>query len=108
MPAHRLTQAVLNLVVNAGEAMREPGVISVRAETSADGRRVRLAIADEGEGMTPEVRRRAFDPFYSTTEDGLGLGLPHARKLVESMGGSIELRNIPGGGAEVEMSVPAA
>lgn len=72
------------------------------------GDRALVRVRDHGPGFSEEAFRRAFDPFYSTSDEGLGLGLPHARKLVEGMGGSIELRNVPDGGAEVEMSLPAA
>jgi signal transduction histidine kinase len=65
-----------------------------------------IRVRDRGEGFTPEAFERAFDPFYSTTPDGLGLGLPHARKSIEAMGGHIELRNVPDGGAEVEVTLP--
>lgn len=68
-----------------------------------DGRSV-IRVRDRGEGFTEEAFERAFDPFYSTTDDGLGLGLPHARKVIEGMDGRIELRNVPDGGAEVEIS----
>jgi len=73
-----------------------------------DGSRAKITVKDRGPGFSEEAFRRAFDPFYSTSDDGLGLGLPHARKLLESMGGGIELRNVPGGGAEVEMTLPLA
>ncbi len=72
-----------------------------------DGRGA-LVVRDRGPGFSEEAFERAFDPFYSTTSDGLGLGLPHARKVVEGMGGRIELRNPPDGGAEVELSFPLA
>jgi len=75
--------------------------------TEVDGR-VKIVVRDRGEGFTEEAFRRAFDPFYSTSEEGLGLGLPHARKVLEGMGGRIELRNVPDGGAEVEISFQAA
>jgi signal transduction histidine kinase len=71
-----------------------------------DGRSL-VRIRDRGRGFSEEAFKRAFDPFYSETEEGLGLGLPHARKTVEAMGGSITLRNVPDGGAEVEVSLPA-
>ena len=72
-----------------------------------DGR-ARIVVRDRGQGFSEEAFTRAFDPFYSTSEEGLGLGLPHARKVVEGMGGRIELRNVPDGGAEVELSFPSA
>lgn len=66
-----------------------------------------VRIRDRGRGFSEEAFKRAFDPFYSESEEGLGLGLPHARKTVEAMGGSITLRNVPDGGAEVEVSLPS-
>jgi signal transduction histidine kinase len=73
-----------------------------------EGARAKITIRDRGPGFSEEAFRRAFDPFYSTSEDGLGLGLPHARKVIEAMGGRIELRNVPDGGAEVELSFPTS
>jgi len=70
---------------------------------AVDGRAL-VTVRDRGEGFTEEAFKRAFDPFYSTTKEGLGLGLPHARTLIEGMGGRVELRNVPDGGAEVEVS----
>ena len=67
-----------------------------------------IRVRDRGPGFSEEALRRAFDPFYSTAEDGLGLGLPHARRVIEGMGGRIELRNAPSGGGEAEISFPAA
>lgn len=67
-----------------------------------------VRIRDRGKGFSDEAFQRAFDPFYSTTDDGLGLGLPHARRVIEGMGGSIELRNVPDGGGEVQISFTAA
>lgn len=81
---------------------------TVDLAVAKDGAHATITVRDRGRGFTEEAFRRAFDPFYSTSEEGLGLGLPHARKVVESMGGSIELRNLPDGGAEVQISLPAA
>ncbi len=66
----------------------------------------RIVVRDQGPGFSEEAFKRAFDPFYSTTPDGLGLGLPHARRTLEAMGGEVELRNAPDGGAEVEIRLP--
>jgi signal transduction histidine kinase len=70
-----------------------------------DGQAV-VAVRDHGPGFTAEALERAHDLFYTTTESGLGLGIPFARKVVESLGGTMELRNREGGGAEVSVSLP--
>ncbi len=72
------------------------------------GGRAKITVRDRGPGFSEEAFKRAFDPFYSTSDEGLGLGLPHARNVIEEMGGAIELRNMPDGGAEVEVSLPAS
>lgn len=89
-------------------AARFGGGQTVDLTVARDGGRAKITIRDRGKGFTEEAFKRAFDPFYSTSDAGLGLGLPHARKVVESMGGRIELRNVPDGGAEVEISFPGA
>lgn len=66
-----------------------------------------VVVADRGPGFTAEALSRAYDPFYSTSEQGLGLGLPQARHLMESMGGEIHLRNGAEGGV-VELLLPVA
>jgi signal transduction histidine kinase len=76
------------------------------AVDASDGR-AQIVVRDRGDGFTEEAFSRAFDPFYSTSDEGLGLGLPHARRVIEGMGGRIELRNVPDGGAEVEISFPS-
>lgn len=85
-------------------ASRFGGVGTIDLTVEEDGDRGRIVVRDRGTGFSEEAFSRAFDPFYSTSEEGLGLGLPHARKVIEGMGGHIELRNVPDGGAEVEVS----
>jgi len=89
-------------------AARFGGGSTVDVTVVREGPRAVVKVRDRGEGFTEEAFKRAFDPFYSSAPDGLGLGLPHARKVVEGMGGTIELRNVPDGGAEVELSFPGA
>jgi len=98
-------QYALYLVLH--NAARFGGGQTVDVTVSGNGGRATITVRDRGRGFGEEAFRRAFDPFYSTSDDGLGLGLPHARKVVEGMGGRIELRNVPDGGAEVELSFPA-
>lgn len=90
---------------NAG---RFGGGATIDLGVDQSGGRVVITVRDRGDGFSEEAFARAFDPFYSTSDGGLGLGLPHARKVVEGMGGQIELRNVPDGGAEVEISFPSA
>lgn len=117
---HALTQAVLNLVVNAGEAIAPParrtgghGLVRVFATlgVGAEGeKRVRLTVTDNGHGMTEEVKRRAFEMFFTTKPRGLGtgLGLALVRKVAERAGGRVELDSEAGKGTTVVIVVPAA
>jgi hypothetical protein len=107
---HRLTQAVLNLVVNAGEATDAGGRVLVWAEPSEDRRSVRLGVTDNGRGMTDEVRRHALDPFFTTKKRGLGtgLGLPLVRGVVQSAGGTLSIDSAPGLGTTVTLVIPAS
>jgi len=88
-------------------AARFGGGATIDVTVVTEGGAARIKVRDRGKGFSEEAFRRAFDPFYSTTDDGLGLGLPHARRAIEGMGGRIELRNVPDGGGEVEISFPS-
>ena len=117
--SHKLTQAVLNLVVNAGEAIqsmrKRPRAARVglwaHADLGKSGRqeRVRLGVADNGPGMTPQVKARVFDAFFTTKTRGLGtgLGLSLVRSVVLGAGGEIDIQAKPGRGTEIVMSFPA-
>lgn len=67
-----------------------------------------LVVRDRGEGFTDEALDRAFEPFYTTSRLGLGLGLYHVRKIVQAMGGTVQVRNRRGGGGQVEIVLPEA
>jgi anti-sigma regulatory factor (Ser/Thr protein kinase) len=110
MPPHGLTQAILNLIVNAGEAMTEPGTIRIWAEADESRGVVRLRVADDGPGMPPEVRRRALDPFFTTKKRGLGtgLGLSLVHSVAQTAGGSVQIESEPGRGTTVTMIFPIA
>jgi signal transduction histidine kinase len=97
---------VLYLVLH--NAARFGGATTIDLSVESEDGRAKIVVRDRGEGFSKEAFSRAFDPFYSTSDEGLGLGLPHARRVLEEMGGKIELRNVPDGGAEVELSFPAA
>jgi signal transduction histidine kinase len=95
----------LYLVLHNASRFGEGYTVDLTVES--DGGRATITVRDHGQGFSEEAFRRAFDPFYSTSDDGLGLGLSHARKVIEAMGGRIDLRNVPDGGAEVAISFPA-
>lgn len=107
---HRLTQAVLNLLVNSGEAVGADGRIRVEASFDAGTDRIRLSISDNGVGMPEEVRRRALDPFFTTKKRGLGtgLGLSLVHGVVRSVGGSIDIRSEPDKGTAITLDIPIA
>jgi signal transduction histidine kinase len=88
-------------------AARFGGGATIDLTVVQEGGEPRIRIRDRGKGFSEEAFKRAFDPFYSEAEDGMGLGLPHARKSIEAIGGKITLRNVPDGGAEVEIALPA-
>jgi signal transduction histidine kinase len=97
---------VLNLVLNALQATPRGGHVVVR--TSGDKRRFVVAVEDDGEGMSPETRDRAFAPFFTTREDGTGLGLPLVRRIAEEHGGSVEISSTLGEGTTVTLAFPPA
>ncbi|MFA6044688.1 MAG: PAS domain-containing sensor histidine kinase [Phycisphaerales bacterium] len=110
---HWLTQAVLNLIVNAGEAIpanAEAGVVRIWATMSDDGKNVRLGVTDNGRGMSQGIRRRALDLFFSTKPRtmGTGLGLPLARNVALRAGGDVEISSEPGRGTTIVLVLPKA
>jgi signal transduction histidine kinase len=112
-----LTQALLNLVINAGQAIpagheQHDGRVCIWAEAieSDRGRRVRLGVTDNGVGMSAEVQRNAFEMFYTTKTRGLGtgLGLPLVAKVVNRAGGSVHIDSEIDKGTTVQIELPAA
>lgn len=96
--------ALLNLVLNAQQAMPDGGQLVVR--TSAQGHWVALDLIDTGGGMDEDTREHAFEAFYSTKPGGSGLGLPTTRKIVEAHGGQITLQSEPGRGTQFTIKFP--
>ena len=107
--AHRLTQAVMNLVTNAAEAMPAGGEIHIRANVD-QSRHVVITVSDKGIGMSEEVRRRALDPFFTTKKRSLstGLGLSLVVGVVRRSHGAITIDSAPGKGTTVRLAFPAA
>jgi signal transduction histidine kinase len=96
--------ALLNLVLNAEQAMPDGGQLMVR--TRAAGDQVALELIDTGCGMDEGVREHIFEAFFSTKRGGTGLGLPTARKIVEAHGGQIEVQSEPGRGTQFSIKLP--
>jgi signal transduction histidine kinase len=92
-----IRQALVNLLVNAQQAMPAGGDITVR--TSASGPDVRLSVGDTGPGILPEHRERIFSLYFSTKPGGTGLGLPMVKKIVEEHRGTVEVESEPRKGA---------
>jgi signal transduction histidine kinase len=114
LPAARLTQVLLNLMLNAGAAIgsasRTKGRVTVRARTDPERSRVRIEVEDDGPGVPAVVRDRLFEPFVTTKDigEGTGLGLAVCRGVVESAGGDIGLDASYASGARFYVVLPAA
>jgi signal transduction histidine kinase len=100
----QLEQAVLNLVLNAQEAMGEGGCLKLTAMKRAD--EVVFSVEDSGKGMEKEVADRLFEPFLSRRPGGTGLGMALVRRTVEAHGGTLRIQSKAGKGTRVEMRLP--
>jgi CheY-like chemotaxis protein/two-component sensor histidine kinase len=104
----QLEQVLVNLAVNARDAMPDGGTLSIGVSGTGSG--VRITVADTGAGMSREVRERAFEPFFTTkgASEGTGLGLATVHGIITEAGGTVELASEPGVGTTVTMFLPAA
>src|SRR5262249_20864698 len=100
-------QALLNLMLNAEQAMPRGGELTIEAAASPTPGGVCLSLIDTGTGMSPDVLARVFEPFFSTKRGGTGLGLPTTRKIIEAHGGTIEAQSEVGRGTKFTISLPA-
>ncbi len=98
-------QALLNLILNAQQAMPDGGELTIQAAPSDED--VALTLIDTGKGMSADTLARAFQPFYSTREGGTGLGLPTTKRIVEAHGGTIQAESAPGTGTRFTIRLPA-
>jgi two-component system sensor kinase FixL len=101
-------QVLINLMRNAVEAMGESPRRELTLSAEAAERMVRVGVADTGPGLPPLVAERLFQPFVSTKEDGMGVGLSICRTIVESQGGRIWATANPEGGTTFHFTLPAA
>lgn len=97
--------ALINLILNAIEAMRQGGTLSITIDQTDET--VRIEIADTGSGIAEEEAKKIFEPFYTTKEQGLGLGMPYSKKIIDQHGGTISLHSRPGEGTTISIRLPA-
>ena len=100
----RLTQALMNLVINAIQAVERDGRIEVNGAV-AEGS-FSLAVRDNGPGIPPERLAHIFDPYFTTKPEGSGLGLWIAQQIITAHGGTLKAQNDPSGGAVFTMTLP--
>jgi signal transduction histidine kinase len=114
-------QALLNMLLNALQAMPQGGAITIQAavdpfattasqEVKADGagQWLCLSIIDTGQGIPADLLAKVFQPFFSTKPNGSGLGLPTTRKIVEAHHGTIDVQSEPGKGTKITIKLPLA
>jgi len=104
--AAQINQVLVNLVVNALQAMPDGGTLRVGAQVC--DKQVCLSVEDTGEGMCEEVRQQVFVPFFTTKDvgQGTGLGLPVVYGIVAAHGGTIEIQSEVGWGTRIEIWLP--
>src|SRR6266545_497348 len=101
---HRLKEALLNLVANAIEATPPGGEVAVEVRSAVEG--TEIVVRDTGRGMPPDTLRRIGTPFFTTRDDGTGLGVVLARSVIEQHGGSMRYESEAGKGTSVRVTLP--
>jgi signal transduction histidine kinase len=102
----QIKQVILNLLINGIQAMPAGGELGITGRFSKDGYWVELSIQDSGLGIPPEDMDKLFDPFFSTKEGGMGLGLSIAHRIIDQHHGKIEVESSPGKGTLFSISLP--
>lgn len=104
----QISQVIINLILNSRDAIPESGEIVITTSAVSDSG-ARIAVSDNGTGISTEILNKIFDPFFTTKEpgQGTGLGLSVSARIVETFGGTIGVRNTEGGGAVFEITLPA-
>lgn len=110
----QIKQVLINLVQNAAESIEQGGVVRIRARRSHDvlrgqyGKSLRIEVQDTGRGISAEVEKRLFDPFFSTKEGGTGLGLAIAARIIEKHSGELQYRPNTERGVTFSIILPGA
>ena len=100
----QLTQALVNLVINALQAVDRDGKITVKAGAEASS--ILFAVTDSGEGVPAEKRSAIFEPFFTTKPEGSGMGLWIVQQIATAHGGTVSVGDAPGRGAVFTLSIP--
>ena len=103
-----INQVLLNLYLNAIEAMEHGGTLSVELSKEPNSRRTKIAVSDTGVGIRKEDLIHIFDPYFTTKQSGTGLGLAIVHKIVESHGGEVRVESEPGKGTTVSVFLPVS
>lgn len=107
MSRTELQQVLVNLILNAVQAMPRGGVLTVRVADLQDN--VTITVRDTGHGIAPDVQKRIFDPFFTTKQaQGTGLGLSISQRLVTRAGGTLEVYSVEGQGSQFVVTLPSA
>ncbi len=106
MDREQMKQAMLNLLLNAIQAMPEGGQLNLSGKNSKDGQWVQLSVQDSGMGILPEDMDKLFDPFFSTKEGGVGLGLSITHRIIDQHHGKIEVESFPEKGTVFTVWLP--
>jgi signal transduction histidine kinase/DNA-binding response OmpR family regulator len=102
----QISQVILNLLINAVEAMPAGGSLRLKTELSDDGDHVLFRVRDSGPGMSAEQVNRLFEPFYTTKPNGTGLGMAISYGIIERHGGTIDVSSEPGQGTTFVVTLP--
>jgi signal transduction histidine kinase len=102
--ARQFKEVFINLMQNAMKSIHNAGIIEIKTAISAEN--VIIIVKDNGEGIPEKYINKIFTPFFSTKEEGLGLGLPIVQRIIESHGGKIECTSTVGEGTFFEISLP--
>jgi two-component system sensor histidine kinase HydH len=102
----RFKQVLLNLYLNAMEAMKEGGSLRIHVSKDASGENIQISIEDSGKGIRQEDLDHVFDPYFTTKSSGTGLGLAIAHRIVKAHGGDIRLESEWGKGTRVVITIP--
>ena len=102
----QVQQVLVNLLTNAAEAMAGQPSATIQLQLVEQQNYLAIRVSDSGPGIAPDIRKKIFEPFYTTKSTGLGIGLALSRRIVETLSGSLTLEDNPQGGSTFVLSLP--